>query len=110
VNDNKELIAEARAAAPRSNLDIALGFNLLANLADALEAAQPRTVTTVEELDALPDGSVIRTVGNEIWAVYVKDSEAGWDDRVWLRVAAEIPFQRTIDHLPALILYTPPTA
>lgn len=51
---NVNLIAEARRNAPFSEDE-----SLIMRLVIALEAAEPRTITTVEELDALPNWSAI---------------------------------------------------
>jgi hypothetical protein len=80
--------------------------------ADAILAAgyaKPRTITTVEELDALPIGSVIRTSGVEDECdprVAVKaafwHNESEWftaDDSEWCLSSDEL------DDLPATVLY-----
>ena len=79
--------------------------------ASALKAAQPRTISTVEELDALPEGSVIRTSGVEDECdprVAIKsgfwNSESEWftaDDSEWCLSSDEL------DDLPATVLYEP---
>lgn len=59
-----------------------------------------RVVTTVEELDALPVGSIVRDV--ERAALDEK-----WDDNMWAEVAYEYTFSSRSIHLPALVLYEP---
>lgn len=73
--------------------------------ADAILAAgyrKPRTITTAEELDALPDGTVVMDGQGEVarklvygWRVLV--SEAGFD--AWL----SDPLEET--YLPATVLH-----
>ena len=84
-----------------------------ADLADALIAAgyrrtpEPRTVTTAEELDALPEGSVLRSyVGCTFQRVDVGDSE-GWD---WMVIGSDEyrDWGEVEELIPATILYTPP--
>jgi hypothetical protein len=75
---------------------------------------KPRAVTTVAELDALPNGSVIRTAGVEDECdprVAVKSGfwhgESEWfaaDDSEWCLSSDEL------DDLPATVLYTPEAA
>lgn len=57
---NANLIAEARRNAPES-----VDESLIMRLTVALEAAEPRTVTTTEELGALREGSVV--MGFDKW-------------------------------------------
>ena len=59
-----------------------------------------RTVTTVEELDALPVGSIVRDV--ERAALDEK-----WDDNMWAEVAYEYTFSSSLIHTPAIVLYEP---
>ena len=80
--------------------------------ADAILAAgysKPRTISTVEELDALPVGSVIRTSGIDFHTMprvavktgfWLKESE--WevaDSNEWIADSSEL------DDLPATVLY-----
>lgn len=54
------LIAELRRAADKKRADLALqSAALFTRAADALEAATPRVVSTVAQLDALPVGSIV---------------------------------------------------
>ena len=59
-----------------------------------------RTVTTVEELDALPVGSIVRDV--ERAALDEK-----WDDNMWAEVAYEYTFSSSSIHTPATVLWEP---
>jgi len=83
-------------------------------VADAILAAgysKPRTITTVEELDALANGTVIRTAGVEYECdprVAVKSGfwhgESEWftaDDSEWCLSSDEL------DDLPVTVLYEP---
>ena len=58
------------------------------------------TITTVEELDALPVGSIVRDV--ERAALNEK-----WDDNMWAEVAYEYTFSSSIIHTPAIVIYEP---
>ncbi len=80
--------------------------------ADAILAAgysKPRTITTAEELDALPDGSLIESRGGVVFQKY-----AGWfaqDDAGWQRPGYEWT-ARTRDltdkaHQPLTVIHTP---
>ena len=59
-----------------------------------------RVVTTVQELDALPVGSIVRDV--ERAALDEK-----WDDNMWAEVAYEYTFSSSMIHTPAIVLYEP---
>ncbi len=75
--------------------------------ADAILAAgysKPRTITTVEELDALPVGVVVMDGHGDVarklrsgWRILV--AESGWD--AWLTDSMEETY------LPATVLFTP---
>lgn len=77
------------------------------NIADGLIAkgyTKPRIITTVEELDALPEGSVILTNGGEDSAQ--KDGEGEW--YLW---GGNFGLDSEDIFLPATVLHTPePTA
>ena len=72
--------------------------------ADAILAAgwrpPARVVTTVEELDALPVGSIVRDV--ERAALDEK-----WDDDTWAEAGYEYTFSSRSIHLPAAVIYDP---
>jgi hypothetical protein len=98
-NTTTKLIAEAQAQvghiADKSNRE-----QLIANLADTLEAAQPRIVRTVEELDALPVGAVIRSIAGTIACRVEADQGTVFgDDRPFG------PWNRL--HLPITVLWVP---
>ena len=59
-----------------------------------------RIVTTVEELDALPVGSIVRD--DERAALDEK-----WDDDMWAEVGYESTFYSSSIHTPATVLYEP---
>ena len=109
-----ELIAEARFPYP----DPSDAASLITRLADALEAAtqaptftaaeaaiewlnSPRVVSTVAELDALPDMSIIRAVGfDDVPGAFEK---AG--DLAWYETGRELPVPDAADLLPATVLW-----
>jgi len=70
-------------------------------IADAILAAgysKPRTITTVEELDALPEGSVVRSGEGAVW-----ESDSG----VWYETASRLLHVVSDIALPATVLYAP---
>ena len=79
-------------------------FNMPDDAAEAILAAgwrpTARVVTTVEELDALPVGSIVRDV--ERAALDEK-----WDDNTWAEVAYEYTFSSSSIHTPATVIYEP---
>lgn len=74
------------------------------NIVNILEAVlTPRTITTVEELDALPDASVILFEQGGVW-------EHQWDDggRYWVTPGnSDEVFTSDKLALPATVLYEP---
>ena len=72
--------------------------------ADAIIAAgwrpPARTVTTVEELDALPKGSVVRGAGRA--ALYEK-----WGDDTWAEPGYEYTFSGCGIYPPVTVIYEP---
>lgn len=103
---------EAADAAYRNTVPTGDGSYQHRAIRAALEAAAPHmmaTVTTAEELDALPVGSVVRTAGTESQSprVAVKDAvwknESEWfvaDSSEWCLDSTEL------DDLPATVLHT----
>ena len=73
-------------------------------MADAILAAgwlpPARTVTTVEQLDALPVGSIVRD--DERAALDEK-----WDDNLWAEVGYEYTFSSISIHTPVTVLWEP---
>ena len=72
---------------------------------DAILAAgyrKPRTITTVEELDALPVGSVAHSAAGTI--------ASRFDEHFGVVFGDERPFEWARLRLPATILYTPEAA
>lgn len=79
------------------------GASYAHRIANGLIAAgyrKPRTITTVEELDALPEGSVILTNGGEDSAQ--KDGEGEW--YLW---GGDFGLDSEDTHLPAIVLWEP---
>jgi hypothetical protein len=77
-------------------------FDLLAHAILAAGYSKPRTITTAEELDALPNASLILDALN-----YCREAAQLTDGNIWrsmgpaaVRASREIP-------LPATVLYTP---
>ena len=62
-----------------------------------------RTVTTVEELDALPVGSIVRDVERSAL-------DEKWDDNMWAEVAYESTFSSSSIRTPATVLWEPEEA
>ena len=64
----------------------------------------PCVIETVEELDALPVGSVVRTSEGRVAEVVRKDRSRGW----WIETGEKI-FLWAVDlgDFPATVLYTP---
>lgn len=52
-------------------------------------------IRTVEELEALPEGSIVMLLGGTTWDVFTKNSDAGWNDydggpeRRWMGIGAD---------------------
>jgi len=65
-------------------------------LLEAAGHAQPRAITTVEELDALPDGSVVMNC-------YGDASTVHWE----LRERKATAYHHLVQHGPATVLYSP---
>jgi hypothetical protein len=77
-------------------------------MADAILAAgytKPRTISTVEELDALPVDSVVRS---DMCNVYVKDYDLDDPSAIWWVTAGAVSeYQSNRILLPATVLYEP---
>ncbi|MDF9748677.1 hypothetical protein [Arthrobacter sp. ES3-54] len=76
-------------------------------MADAILAAgysKPHTITTVEELDALPEGSIVRT---ESYSLYVKDEIRVGPTSWWVTTNEQFDFPSIDITLPATALYIP---
>ena len=77
-----------------------------ADLAPAILAAgyrRPRTITTVEELDALPTESVVRSRGQIVWEKFSDE-----DDIVcWRTPGSKAPAAGLNISLPATVLHEP---
>lgn len=81
----------------------------LPDLLAEVERLRPRRIDTVEELDALPDGSVIRANICDIGEVHVKSSDHHLADLYgpWFPTGYEVPCPSDEIALPALLLPTP---
>ena len=106
--DNAELIAEAREHIDaeigygyKSDWDAAQTNPLIARLADALERVTPRVVTTVAELNNLPDGAVIR------WDNGADFVTAERYYRLWMPAGTDGTLDSADITLPATVLFTP---
>lgn len=70
-----------------------------------LEDDQSRTISSVSELKALPEGSVIRDCLNlGQYSVFTKDSSSGWDDNVWWQAGSDVPDSHDEIELPVTVL------
>lgn len=68
-----------------------------------LKEMEPRTVTTVEELDALPVGSAVRSA---MGSFYVKDQDMGNpSDTWWSAAGSAAEFLTSRVSLPATLLH-----
>lgn len=86
--------------------------DVLSGYADAILAAgyrRPRTITTAEELGALPNGSLllsgdrIRMYSGAVWRV----KSGGMIERVGKELDGVTPFRYFVDPLPATVLHEP---
>ncbi|AYR01015.1 hypothetical protein PBI_ISOLDE_46 [Arthrobacter phage Isolde] len=86
-------------------------FQAPVDLADALTAAgyrKPRTITTYEELDALPVESAVRS---DMGVVYVKDFDVDDPSAIWWVTAGAVSeFPSIAISLPAIVLHEPEAA
>lgn len=73
-------------------------FRVLRIAEDALDAARPRVVETEAELEALPEGSVVRNEED-----VCEKLAGGWGE--WYRVGDEMSFPVTLIQLPATVLF-----
>ena len=99
ATDTAALIAKARAQAgtiPYSAMS--MRERLIVDLANALEASQPRVVHTVEELDALPIGTLIEAHRKAIYR-----ARRG----AWSNLDGADRFQPNVGWFPATVLWTP---
>lgn len=99
MNERDELADKIEVAAPISAGDAE-------SIADAiLEAGyrKPRTITTAEELDALPWDSVVRTESGVVLEKWVGEDDAEW------RVSGHRPWTTAelAVNLPATVLWEP---
>ncbi|ABE67546.1 hypothetical protein SEA_SANDALPHON_53 [Mycobacterium phage Sandalphon] len=90
----RELVAEVeRLRAEKLGLEISES-NLLVELRNEVERLRPRVIETVEQLDALPEGSIVEAV--------IGVPEVKWDG-CWYAMTADA-FE---PDLPAHVLYIP---
>jgi hypothetical protein len=98
--DNAELIAEARSVL--ADMETRQEYDdCFARVVDALERVTPREVTTVAELNALPDGAVIR------WDSGVDFVTAERYYRLWMPAGTDGTLDSADITLPATVLFTP---
>jgi hypothetical protein len=95
--DAAELIRRARFYMP----DEYAPGGLVRALADALERVTPREVTTVAELNNLPDGAVIR------WDNGADFVTAERYYRIWMPAGTDGTLDSADITLPATVLFTP---
>ena len=62
-----------------------------------LNASRPRVVETIEELEALPDGSIVLDRKSRLWRTY-RDGDHDCVDLVG--IPSEVPLPATVIHLP----------
>ncbi|WP_457948284.1 hypothetical protein ACTAQI_20245 [Pseudarthrobacter sp. alpha12b] len=85
-----------------ATLDGEISLKIVAAAVLAAGFRKPRTVTTVEELDALPDGAIIREAnGDPTRAVKRQDGKVWWIDGPHGMSASDlIPLPATVLHEP----------
>jgi hypothetical protein len=130
MTDAKALIAEARKHAvttgPNMGICAADGVHdtplgrvlrdecdLVQLLADALEQSRPRVVETVEELEALPLGSIALDSEGELGRLVLKEKpRVSWDIgyNLWNIGAGTLHRNESAFVLPVTVLYTPEEA
>ena len=80
---------------------------ILRDLLNRLHPQEPRTITTAEELDALPEGSVIRDNDGDVFEAVrcTGDTEAGVPDyNCWDQIAETWPMDSDKIALPVTVL------
>jgi hypothetical protein len=78
-------------------------------LADAILAAgysRPRTITSADELDALPVGSVVLSAAYRHHATHMQVAFQRWDDGLWHR-GGRAADTHPDNFVPATVLYEP---
>ena len=109
MTTTEEFAADIRTAPVTGGNDVDLSRPLAKHLQD-LGYRKPRTITTAQELDALPEGTVIRDASGVIRDRF-NDSDTG--AALWLRPGAQgWMLSRNFEdkHFPATILYSPKAA
>lgn len=105
TNTEREELAQTlkRSEAAQTTFEHKLAFHLQ-TAGDLLRAGyrKPRTITTAEELDALPFESVVRDAAGHVLERWGDALDAIW---VTVQIAAYIP--RGDIALPATVLYSP---
>jgi len=108
ITENRQLAIHLRDYEPGEwDTELEKGWDEAADLldrnADALEQSRPRVVETVEQLEVLPDDSVIRDVMNDVGVIH--------HGNVWYPETNPIELSKVAKHyLPATVLYTPEEA
>jgi len=66
----------------------------------------PQIINDITEVYALPEGTVIRDgrLGMGPYRIYVKDSEGGWDEHVWMQAGNDCHTTLDIHNLPVTVL------
>lgn len=101
MTNHLELIAELRNW-PRSDYGAEGTLDMQLRAADALEALTPRVVSTVEEVMALPEGTVLL---DNVGDVQLKVADGGWEHSGMVG-----KWSSSWSSLPATVLYIPPVA
>lgn len=113
TENDREALAEIVCSYTRTHLYEAFDWQDARLIARAvLEAGyrKPRTITTEAELDALPEGSVIRTSGADEWLPRVAVKTLSMTTTSYWSVADTDEWELTsdeLDDLPATVLYSP---
>jgi hypothetical protein len=68
-----------------------------------IAASKPRTITTLEELDALLTESVVRSIGGVVWEKYPDDDDLAF----WMSPGSQRANSARAIGLPATVLYEP---
>jgi hypothetical protein len=86
----------------------AVAKTALIQLVTVIENAKPRTITTVEELDALPMGSKVVSAGYEWTKNYATTNtpSGGIEREVWFNVYDDFDMSEDLA-LPAVVLHEP---
>jgi len=105
VSNERDEIYDIARSVIDGELGILVNGSDIDNTADSLSYAvlaagysKPRTISTVKELDALPEHSVVRSGEGAVW-----ESDSG----VWYETASRLLHVAADIALPATVLYAP---